>query len=167
MRNHHLPYKTDWLQRSLICLLLAFPLTVHGSINKDVWSPDAPEVFEFERLGSSGTDYVNESDNGTSSDNTFYFDARLDYSRTFGDHSVSGMLMYMQREYRSGVRPNRLQGFSGRFTYDYQHKYLAEFNFGYNGTERLAKGDRSSSSPPCRSDGWPATRTSGSRCASM
>ena len=125
-------------------------------INKDVWSPDAPEVFEFERLGSSGTDYVNESDNGTSSDNTFYFDARLDYSRTFGDHSVSGMLMYMQREYRSGVRPNRLQGFSGRFTYDYQHKYLAEFNFGYNGTERLAKGDRFEFFP-AMSLGWVAS----------
>lgn len=50
--------------------------------------------------------------------------------------------MYMQRENRSGVRPNRLQGFSGRFTYDYQHKYLAEFNFGYNGSERLLKEDR-------------------------
>lgn len=50
--------------------------------------------------------------------------------------------MYMQRENRSGVRPNHLQGLSGRFTYDYKHKYLAEFNFGYNGTERLPKGER-------------------------
>lgn len=34
------------------------------------------------------------------------------------------------------------QGFTGRFTYDYQNKYFAEFNFGYNGTERLASGHR-------------------------
>ena len=111
-------------------------------MNKSTWDPENPDNYEMERLGDSGTDYISEHDNGNSSDYTFYFDARLDYNRTFGDHNVSGMLMYMQREQRSGVRPNRLQGFSGRFTYDYQHKYLAEFNFGYNGTERLAKDDR-------------------------
>jgi len=47
------------------------------------------------------------------------------------------MLMYMMREYRNEVLPNRNQGFSGRLTYDYDSRYLAEFNFGYNGTERL------------------------------
>lgn len=106
------------------------------------WDPNNPDTYELERLGDSGDDYITEKDNGYSSNSTFYFDARLDYNRTFGSHSVSGMLMYMQRENRSGVRPNRLQGLSGRFTYDYQHKYLAEFNFGYNGSERLLKEDR-------------------------
>lgn len=109
---------------------------------KDTWNPDDPNAYELERLGTSGDDYITEKDNGYSSNNTFYLDARLDYNRTFGSHSVSGMLMYMQRENRSSIRPNRLQGFSGRFTYDYKHKYLAEFNFGYNGSERLPKGDR-------------------------
>lgn len=108
----------------------------------NTWDPNNPETYELERLGDSGDDYITEKDNGYSSNSTFYFDARLDYNRTFGSHSVSGMLMYMQRENRSGVRPNKLQGFSGRFTYDYQHKYLAEFNFGYNGSERLLKEDR-------------------------
>ena len=108
----------------------------------DTWNPDTPDSYTLERLGDSGDDYVTETDNGYSSNSVFYFDARLDYNRTFGSHAVSGMLMYMQREARSSIRPNRLQGFSGRFTYDYKHKYLAEFNFGYNGTERLAKGDR-------------------------
>ena len=50
--------------------------------------------------------------------------------------------MYMQREYRSSVLPERNQGFSGRFTYDYGQRYLVELNFGYNGTERLAKKER-------------------------
>lgn len=106
------------------------------------WNPDEPNNFEMERLGDSGTDYITETDNGYNANSSFYFDARLDYSRSFGDHNVSGMLMYMQRENRNSVRPNHLQGLSGRFTYDYKHKYLAEFNFGYNGTERLPKGDR-------------------------
>lgn len=48
----------------------------------------------------------------------------------------------MQREYRSDVLPQRNQGISGRFTYDYGQRYLVELNFGYNGTERLAKKSR-------------------------
>ena len=120
---------------------------------KSTWDSNNPDIYDLERVGTSGTDYINEKDNGYASDQTFYFDARLDYNRTFGNHNVSGMLMYMQREYRKSVRPNRLQGFSGRFTYDYKHKYLAEFNFGYNGTERLAKGERFEFFP-AMSVGW-------------
>ena len=67
---------------------------------------------------------------------------QINYARQFGMHNVGGMLMYMQRDYKSGVLPNRNQGVSGRLTYDYGQRYLVEFNFGYNGTERLAKGDR-------------------------
>ena len=44
------------------------------------------------------------------------------------------MLMYMMREYRGGILPNRNQGYSGRLTYDYANRYLFEFNFGYNGS---------------------------------
>ena len=46
------------------------------------------------------------------------------------------------RHYRSQQLPNRNQGLSGRFTYDYKNRYLFEVNFGYNGTERLQKQDR-------------------------
>src|SRR5699024_2940222 len=79
---------------------------------KSTWDSNNPDIYDLERVGTSGTDYINEKDNGYASDQTFYFDARLDYNRTFGNHNVSGMLMYMQREYRKSVRPNRLQGFS-------------------------------------------------------
>ena len=52
------------------------------------------------------------------------------------------MVSYRQYEFRDAVLPNRNQGFSFRATYDYAHRYLVEFNAGYNGTERLAKGER-------------------------
>ncbi len=106
------------------------------------WNLDNPDVFELERMGTSGDDFITQSDPGRNNNNTFYLDARIDYSRTFGKHALSGMLMYMQRQFRSEALPNRNQGISGRFTYDYDHRYLAELNFGYNGTERLKKGDR-------------------------
>lgn len=110
-------------------------------VKKDNWSSDEPNFYETELL-QRGTDYINESDITRDSDHTFYLDARLNYNRSFGNHTVSGMLMYMMREFNSSVLPNRNQGLSGRITYDFKNKYLAEFNFGYNGTERLAKHNR-------------------------
>lgn len=101
------------------------------------------ETGEYEtEILQTGTDYISQSGVGKSTDQTFYLDGRLDWKRSFGQHNATAMLMYMMREYRSDVLPNRNQGISGRLTYDYANRYLFEFNFGYNGSERLAKGDR-------------------------
>ena len=107
----------------------------------NTWSPDEPDYYNVQLL-QSGSDYINQGGINRYSDQTFYYDARINYNRRFGDHSVSGMLMYMMRDYRNNVLPQRNQGFSGRATYDYANRYLVEFTFGYNGTERLAKGKR-------------------------
>ena len=106
------------------------------------YNPANPTDYEMEALNTNGTDYLATSAIGKSSDQTFYMDARLNYDRQFSLHHITGMLMYMQREYRSDVLPQRNQGISGRFTYDYGQRYLVELNFGYNGTERLAKKSR-------------------------
>ncbi|MDE6145285.1 MAG: SusC/RagA family TonB-linked outer membrane protein, partial [Muribaculaceae bacterium] len=100
-----------------------------------------------------GTVYLNESDLSRSSDQTFEIQARFDWNRKFGLHDVSAMVQYRQWEYRGAVLPNRNQGFSFRATYDYAHRYLVEFNAGYNGTERLAKEDRFGFFPAA-SIGW-------------
>ena len=117
------------------------------------YNPSNPTDYEIERLGTSGTDYLKTSDISKASDQTFYLDARVNYDRQFNLHHVTGMLMYMQREYRSSVLPERNQGFSGRFTYDYGQRYLVELNFGYNGTERRAKKELFEFSPAV-SLGW-------------
>lgn len=111
-------------------------------IKNGSYNPNNPTDYETELLNTDGTDYLATSDISKSSDQTFYMDARINYDRQFGLHHVTGMLMYMQREYRSDVLPQRNQGLSGRFTYDYGQRYLIELNFGYNGTERLAKKSR-------------------------
>lgn len=113
-----------------------------------------PTTDEYElELLQTGTDYVSTSSISKSADQTFYFDVRADWKRSFGSHNLSAMLMYMMREYRSDVLPNRNQGYSGRFTYDYDNKYLFEFNFGYNGSERLSAGNRFEFFPAA-SIGW-------------
>lgn len=99
-------------------------------------------LYELEALNSDGTDYYTESATTRNSNRTIAMQFQLNYQRQFGLHNVGGMLMYMQRDYKAGNLPNRNQGFSGRLTYDYGQRYLAEFNFGYNGTERLPEGRR-------------------------
>lgn len=96
------------------------------------------------RKAQDGARYINE-DNAlaTQGDNTYEIQANLNWNRTFGEHELSAMTLYRMREYRGNtLLPNRNQGFSARATYDYGHRYLLEFNCGYNGTERLAKGYR-------------------------
>jgi len=72
-----------------------------------------------------------------------YYQMKLDYARTFGDHDVSAMLLANRSGYsRNEDLEIRYQGISARVTYDYAHRYLAEFNMGYNGSENFAKGKR-------------------------
>lgn len=104
----------------------------------------------------TGNEYLTQSGATRDSDQTFYFDARLDWKRSFGSHNLTAMLMYMMREYRHDALPNRNQGYSGRLTYDYDNRYLFEFNFGYNGSERLAEGSRFEFFPAA-SIGWVAS----------
>lgn len=112
----------------------------------------ASDTYALEQL-QQGDEFISESSIYKTGNNLFYFDARLNYNRRFDKHSVTGMLMYMMRESRENILPSRNQGFSGRVTYDYDYRYLFEFNFGYNGTERLAKGDRYEFFPAA-SVGW-------------
>lgn len=102
----------------------------------------ATNEYELARLGTGGTDYIAQSAISRNADQTFVLQTTLDYNRQFGDHNLAGMLLYNQREYKHDVLPRRNQGFSGRLTYNYASKYLTEFNFGYTGTERLARGMR-------------------------
>ena len=98
--------------------------------------------YGLELLNTNGSDYISQSGISKGGDNTLEIQAALNWARSFGAHNVTAMALYKQREFRNDVLPNRNQGLSGRVTYDYDHRYLAEFNFGYNGTERLSKKDR-------------------------
>ena len=81
-------------------------------------------------------------------DRRYYAQAYFDYNRSFGDHTVTGMLLWNINQYSSNMYttdvlaslPQRKIGFAARATYDYKHRYLIEFNAGYNGSEQFAKG---------------------------
>lgn len=87
-----------------------------------------------------------------------YYQLKLDYLRTFGDkHDVSGLILFNRstRTYDNRVE-YRYQGVTGRATYAYDSKYLAEFNVGYNGSENFAPGKRYGFFP-AGSIGWVLT----------
>lgn len=69
-----------------------------------------------------------------------YIEGQLNYARKFGKHDVTGMLLYNQNDYRYQAElARRYQGLVGRATYGYDDRYLAEVNFGYNGSENFRK----------------------------
>jgi TonB-linked SusC/RagA family outer membrane protein len=87
---------------------------------------------------------------GVSGDRLMNEQVSLEYARTFDEkHDVTGLLVYQQRDYRNNnpwdyylSLPVRNQGIAGRVTYGYNSRYLAEANFGYNGSENFAQGKR-------------------------
>lgn len=64
------------------------------------WS-EATDTYAMERLGTSGTPYIETSDASRWSDRTIMMQFQLNYQRQFGLHNVGGMLMYMQRDFKS------------------------------------------------------------------
>lgn len=86
-----------------------------------------------------------------------FLEAILQYNRAFKAHHIGGTLKYSQDAYRSTVIINknsrelsdikdgiakRHMGLAGRFSYNWNYRYFADFNFGYNGSENFADGHR-------------------------
>ena len=80
--------------------------------------------------------------------------ADISYSRNFGKHAVTGLVLYQQQKnVVDSQLPFNLIGLASRVTYAYDSKYLLEFNAGYNGSEQFIKGRRFGFFPAA-SAGW-------------
>ncbi|MDR0546964.1 MAG: TonB-dependent receptor [Dysgonamonadaceae bacterium] len=96
------------------------------------------------------------SDNGDQSfDQKLYIEAGLEYDRTFGKHSVTGLFL-ANRSNRTIATyiPMASQGLVGRATYDFDKRYFAEVNMGYNGSENFPKGKQRYGLFPAFALGW-------------
>ena len=92
----------------------------------------------------------------------WYAEASFNYARKFGKHNVGALLLYNQSKtyypwdsdgsiYTS--IPKGYVGLVGRVTYDYDTRYMIDFNIGYNGSENFAEGKRYGTFPSF-SVGW-------------
>lgn len=71
----------------------------------------------------------------------WYSEASFDYTRSFGNHNVTGLLLYNQSRsyYPTSYNeiPTGYVGLVGRVTYDYKNRYMLDMNMGYNGSENF------------------------------
>lgn len=97
----------------------------------------------------SATEYLGYAEGPKNITSTFYMESMMNYNRAFNKHTLSGLLVYIMRNSLAANQgslqlslPFRNVGLSGRTTYSYDDRYFAEFNFGYNGSERFYKSNR-------------------------
>lgn len=98
----------------------------------------------IKNMTSAGDEFLGHSAGGGFGNNRTYLEASIHYNRLLGEkHNVDALFLYMQDGYDSGdIQPYRHQGISGRLSYNFDNRYVAEFNFGYNGSENFLKGHR-------------------------
>ncbi|NGM73993.1 TonB-dependent receptor [Sphingobacterium sp. SGL-16] len=110
---------------------------------------DGKYIYSLGRVGSVQSETLG-TGTGTEGDRSLYFQAGLNYQRTFDLHDVSGVLVYYQTDYNVNNAggslinslPKRSMSYSGRLSYSYDNRYLFQGTFGYNGSENFAKGSK-------------------------
>ena len=117
--------------------------------------PDYDKTHIFTPAGSDTP--LNYSESQGRSQN-WYLEGRVNYDRTFGDHRVTGLVLYNQSRnyYPSSYTyiPRSYVGLVGRGTYAYKSKYLFDVSVGYNGSENFAPGSTRFGVFPSFSGGW-------------
>jgi len=101
-------------------------------------------------IGVPGTEFLNLAGGGNNSNSRIYNQFTLNYDKTFAEkHAVSAFLINVLQSYETTEYRNlqeslqyRNHTFSGRFTYAFDRRYIAEFSFGYNGSERFDESNR-------------------------
>ncbi|SHF44066.1 SusC/RagA family TonB-linked outer membrane protein [Pedobacter caeni] len=120
----------------------------YGISTYDKFSDQYTLQWQNETEGPAAYEDIRSVSGGKRDANTnLYAQAALDYNRFFGSkHNVGGALIFtMQQSLSPGndwddvqvSLPRRNIGLSGRASYAYDNRYFAEFNFGYNGSERF------------------------------
>jgi TonB-linked SusC/RagA family outer membrane protein len=109
---------------------------------------------------TQGTEYIDYQPSDRYINNIFYFEGATEYNNSVGRHNLNALMVFTVRQKKTGIAPslqlslpNRNAGLAGRFAYNYDTRYFAELNFGYNGSERFAANKRWGFFPSA-SAGW-------------
>lgn len=109
---------------------------------------EATGEYTLSRVGNEQKTALN-TEGAATGDRRIFIQAYLDYKRKFGVHDFNAMLLYNQDQLDNNKPdnllsslPRRKQGIAARLSYAYDDRYLAEVNFGYNGSENFAKNNR-------------------------
>lgn len=112
----------------------------------DIASPLFNNKIVYRTDGVSGLHQPMSYSEGYWQGRNWYLEGALNWSRSFGKSDWAALLLYNQsRTYYPGAYsdiPTGYVGYVGRLTYNYDKKYLIDFNVGYNGSENFAPGHR-------------------------
>lgn len=133
---------------------LAFDANNENNINRKKW----PEQYNVEKRRDRNGNLIMHrispeslmfQETSAAGERVSVYELEMRYSRGFEKHRIEGLAKYFQREQRQTVNlgadiingiPRRNQSVSGRLMYGYDNRYLAEFNFGYTGSENFKPG---------------------------
>jgi TonB-linked SusC/RagA family outer membrane protein len=127
-------YRLDW---DLVPLAGQIDPSTGAKINPWVRTGQANEIYKLPPLsmsvgGLNGGYYKN-----------LYYEVSFNYAGTFGKHRYTALALFNRTENRTESQfPFLNEAWVGRTTYDYNNKYLFEFNVGYTGSERFAPSKR-------------------------
>ena len=124
-----------------------FNLSFNSSIGSLKSYREQPDTYYFnpntekydQTLEASPFRYAGEST--TAAYKRIGIQLKLNHARTFGKSKINSTLVYnQQNDQYTTAKPFVLKGYAARFEYDFDRKYLAEINLGYNGSENFAPG---------------------------
>ncbi|WP_245856809.1 TonB-dependent receptor [Mucilaginibacter auburnensis] len=121
-------------------------------------------IVSYEQPRNTGTQFdFNDaiawsSAGGTVANGSIYrninYQFHINYARSFGDHSITGLaVLQRQRNATGGSFPRYREDWVFRTTYNYKQKYLFEANGAYNGSEKFGPNYRFAFFPSL-SAGW-------------
>ena len=126
----------------------------------DVASPMFDNTIVYRTSGIDGLNEPMSYGDWTGHARNWYLEGSINYARSFGGHEVTGLLLYNQSKSYYPAQfmeiPTAYVGYVGRITYNWKHRYLLDFNVGYNGSENFAPGKRYGLFPAV-SAGWCVT----------
>lgn len=143
-------YKMDWLTPGLsVKGMLSFDYDAYYNrkftadfATYELSDRSHPESISSYNVFNTDTELKYAGDDQTTT-YKLYMEFQVNYARKFGKHDVTAMALYNQNDYRyQADLAQRYQGLVGRATYGYDDRYLAEVNFGYNGSENFMRGKR-------------------------
>ena len=112
-----------------------------GDIDPEADPNDQTVVYR--KFGSEGALGYNEN---YAKGRNWYFETGFSYNNRFGRHNVGGLVLYNHNRVYYPAQwseiPTGLVGLVGRTTYDYDTKYMFDFNIGYNGSENFMREHR-------------------------
>lgn len=122
---------------------------------------EKPELWTYTKFGqyviNQNRVALSISNGKGPADRRVSFEGSLNYDRSLGDHTFTGMLLYQQSQYIYEANvPTGYLGWVGRGTYSYKLRYMLEVDAGYNGSNQFSAAHRYGFFPAV-SLGWMAS----------